>query len=129
MTTLRIGRIILFAKDLGRLLAFYRDVVGMAVVPGSDDSEGFVSLDGGACSLSLHRIPEPYASQIEIRDPPVAREDTPIKFAFFCEDVATTRAELIGRGAAMGEVRTFGPVVLCDGVDPEGNVFQLSNRI
>ena len=38
------------------------------------------------------------------------------------------RAELISRGATMGTFKRFGALELCDGTDPDGNTFQISNR-
>ena len=38
------------------------------------------------------------------------------------------REELLRRGAPMQEVETFGGLVVCDGWDPEGHRFQISNR-
>jgi len=52
----------------------------------------------------------------------------PHKIVFFAEDVEATRATLVARGAVMGDVRRFGELVLCDGQDPEGHVFQICNR-
>ena len=41
---------------------------------------------------------------------------------------AAARDLLIDRGAFMGPVNVFGDLHLCDGEDPDGNRFQLSNR-
>jgi len=123
-----IARVIIFAKDMGKMESFYRDVIGLSRVTTPDDSRDFVSFDAGAVRLSLHRIPEEYASDSEIADPPVPRKNTPIKIVFLADDVTRTRSELESRGASLGAVRQFGALHLCDGTDPEGNVFQLSNR-
>jgi len=53
----------------------------------------------------------------------------PHKIVFYCEDVAEVRAQLVAKGAKVGDVRTFGKLTLCDGQDPEGHVFQISNRL
>lgn len=124
----RIGRIILFAKDMEKMTTFYEVVIGLRRVQTPDDSDEFVALDAGGIHLCLHRIPEHYAREIEIATPPVAREGTPIKVCFHAPDVRRTRGELEFRGAMLGPVREFGHLHLCDGTDPEGNVFQLSNR-
>jgi catechol 2,3-dioxygenase-like lactoylglutathione lyase family enzyme len=128
MTARRISMIILFAKDMPRMAAFYRDVIGLRPAPSADDSEGFVTLDAGGCRLCLHEIPEPYARGIEIGDPPQARAGTPIKLTFYSADVRGDRAQLIARGVRMEEVRELGDLQLCNGIDVEGNVFQLANR-
>jgi catechol 2,3-dioxygenase-like lactoylglutathione lyase family enzyme len=125
---LRLSRIIVFAKDIRRMEAFYRDVLGLRRVQAADDSDEFVTFDVGACLLCLHAIPAQYARDIEIADPPEVRSRTPIKVTFLSRDVKRERTELVARGARMDEVREFGDLVLCNGIDVEGNVFQLSNR-
>jgi catechol 2,3-dioxygenase-like lactoylglutathione lyase family enzyme len=127
MNDLRIARVILFVKDMQRMLAFYEGTLGLVVEPGDHDPAEFVTLRAGSCELALHLIPERWARDIHIADPPEARESTPIKITFVAADVEAARVELTAGGARMGEVRRFPPRVSCDGVDPEGNVFQISN--
>ncbi len=109
---MKLSQVMLFAKDMPRTRTFYRDV----------------SFDAGGCFMALHAIPAAIAKDIEITQPPRARSDTPIKFTFFADDVDAARGRLIAHGAEMLEVRRFGALSLCDGLDPEGNVFQISNR-
>lgn len=47
---------------------------------------------------------------------------------FGARDVEGAREEPTRRGATFGGVMISGELHLCDGRDPEGNVFQLSNR-
>jgi predicted enzyme related to lactoylglutathione lyase len=65
------------------------------------------------------------ARQIEITNPPRAREETPIKLLFEVDDLDEVRQRLVFYGATMFEPRTTG---VCDGLDPEGNVFSLVPR-
>ncbi len=45
-------------------------------------------------------------------------------------DVAELRTELIAKGVRMRNLKSYpGTGPLCDGVDPEGNVFQLAQRV
>jgi len=60
-----------------------------------------------------------------IETPPKAREETPIKLVFESEDVTAARVHLISHGAIMFEPRPSGG---CDGLDPEGNVFQIVSK-
>jgi catechol 2,3-dioxygenase-like lactoylglutathione lyase family enzyme len=106
---MKLARAIVFVKDVDRMTAFYRDALGLAEVR---REPGWVELDG----VALHAIPP----GLEVSFAP--REDTPIKLAFACDDVAAARARLTAAGATMREVRPWGS---CDGVDPEGNVFQI----
>jgi catechol 2,3-dioxygenase-like lactoylglutathione lyase family enzyme len=110
--TLRLRRIILFTRSLDTLIAFYRDILGLPVRTGSAE-EGWVEFDAGGCGLALHRgKPKPGSS----------------KCAFGSSDVRKTREELMARGAKLGKVKDFGDLVLCEGRDPDGNFFQISNR-
>jgi catechol 2,3-dioxygenase-like lactoylglutathione lyase family enzyme len=112
---MKLARAIVFVKDAARMTAFYRDGLGLAVHLCEGD---WVELDG----VALHAIPDAIAAGITIEDPPRAREDTPIKLVFAAHDLGAARAHLIAAGAQMGEIKPWGA---CDGVDPEGNVFQI----
>ena len=59
---------------------------------------------------------------------PTGGPNNPHKIGFQADDVAAERARLVSKGVAMGVVRQFGSLTLCDGHDPEGHVFQLSNQ-
>lgn len=110
---LAVRRIIIFTPNLRAMAHFYRDLIGLPVV---GEERGWLDLDAGGCRLALHE----------------ARFDGaegPIKIAFFAPDVADARATLIARGVTgLGQVKAFGELRLCDGVDPDGNAVQLSNR-
>ena len=114
----------IFAKDMERMTAFYRDGIGLRVLPEAAQ-EGWVEFDAGGCLLALHAIPPAIAATIEITTPPQPRENTPIKLIFQTPDVAAARGHLIAHGATMFEVRARG---WCDGLDPEGNVFQIVTK-
>lgn len=84
-----------------------------------------MEFEAGGVSLSLHAIPAQFAETIELATPAEAREGTPIKLVFEADDLAAARAHLIAHGAVMFEPRAWGG---CDGLDPEGNVFQIVGR-
>jgi catechol 2,3-dioxygenase-like lactoylglutathione lyase family enzyme len=111
----------IFAKDLDRMTAFYRDGLGLRLRPESV-KPGWVEFDAGGAGLALHAIPDHIAATIDITVPPAAREDSATKLVFQTADVAAARAHLIAHGAMMFEMRGSGS---CDGLDPEGNVFQI----
>jgi catechol 2,3-dioxygenase-like lactoylglutathione lyase family enzyme len=119
-------RTILFAKDIKRMAEFYHEALGLPLLSDPNDS-GWVDLDVGGARLSLHAIPPRIARTISVTTPPRAREETPFKLVFEVEDVAQTRRQLSQRGATMFEPRpsASGPMGTCEGLDPEGNVFQL----
>lgn len=111
-----------FVKDLKAMITFYGEVLGLRRI---DDGsvEGWAEFGSGGVRLALHAIPPDIAQGIELGDPPMAREEAATKLVFRVADVAAERERLLGRGARMSELRPWGA---CDGVDPEGNVFQIA---
>jgi catechol 2,3-dioxygenase-like lactoylglutathione lyase family enzyme len=123
----KLARAILFAKDMARMTTFYRDTLGLPAIDVSTPSD-WVTLDAGGVELALHAIPLEIASKIVIVDPPERRGETPLKLVFFVPDIASTFERLVRHGVSMSEPRTFGTRTFCDGLDPEGNVFQIANH-
>jgi catechol 2,3-dioxygenase-like lactoylglutathione lyase family enzyme len=111
----------IFAKDMERMTAFYRDGIGLELVA-ERSSDWWVEFQAGAAMLALHQVSPDIADCIEITTPPEPRSNTPIKLGFETADLEATRAHLIEHGAIMFEPRRWGT---CDGLDPEGNVFQI----
>jgi catechol 2,3-dioxygenase-like lactoylglutathione lyase family enzyme len=124
---MRLSQTIVFAKDMARMVAFYGDALGLPILEGTPE-DGWVKFDAGGCALALHAIPPAIAARIDIQDPPRARGDTPIKLAFHVDDVDAARENLVARGVPMQEVRRRDATALCDGLDPEGNVFQITSH-
>jgi predicted enzyme related to lactoylglutathione lyase len=114
----------LFAKDMERMTAFYRDGLGLAVLPESS-SEGWVVFDAGGALLALHVIPPAIASGIEITDPPEPRSNTPIKLIFQTPDLDAACARLATLGATILPPRRESRSR--DVTDPEGNILQLTD--
>jgi predicted enzyme related to lactoylglutathione lyase len=109
----------IFVKDLPRMTRFYREAFGFTLIAQRSSAE-WSEFEGG---LALHAAPATIAATLMITDPPRARTETPIKLVFAVDDVLVARAQLVAHGAVMQEPR---PVGSCDGVDPEGNVFQIT---
>lgn len=112
-------RIIYFVKDMEKTTAFYRDTLGLTVVedPHLSPSE-WVEFDASPCRLALHKTFDPKGT-------------TPATYntiVFYSDDPMTTRDELMAKGVKIHEPMTDQRLVLCDGEDPEGNRFQISNR-
>ena len=76
--------------------------------------------------VALHAIPAEHAGDIEISCPPQARESNPVKLIFAVDDVRSERARLEAMGVTMLPRPWQKPDEACDGVDPEGNIFQIS---
>lgn len=76
--------------------------------------------------LLVHHIPAHIAADIHIETPPVRREDCAIKFFATVPslvDAGTTAATL---GGQLFDERWQGPgFIVCNAMDPEGNVFQI----
>lgn len=106
---LRVRRVILFTQDAPALAAFYRNVLGLRGLS-DPDNRGWIELDAGGIGLAIHK-----------GRPPAVRSSGP-KLAFLCPDVVAARAKL---GPVKGSA---GGLQLCDGRDPAGYPFQLSNR-
>ena len=74
------------------------------------------------------RIPKRITDTVEIAAPPIRRERAAIKLVFAVEDIEEARekaAELGGELEPSSREWEFEGARVCDGHDPEGNVFQL----
>jgi catechol-2,3-dioxygenase len=109
---LTIKRIVMFTADLPRMATFYRDVIGLDQMR---EETGWVEFAAGGCNVALHNG----ASEVGRRPP---------KLVFFAKDVAAARELLVNRGARLGTVKSKNGLDLCEGKDPDGNPFQISNR-
>jgi catechol 2,3-dioxygenase-like lactoylglutathione lyase family enzyme len=114
---MRLGKLILFVADVPKMVAFYRDVLGLSVV---HDEPGWVVLDAGGTQVAIH----------EMRGEPPSdgsrRADCYLKHVFHVEDLAAARARLQAAGVALDPVHTYDGRSFCNAIDPEGNVFQLA---
>jgi len=120
---------VLYAKDLQRLVDFYAAVADLDV---RSVQKGFAVLGRAPSQLVIVRIPKRIADAIDISAPPEPREETPIKLVFSVEDIAIVRNRAAERGGAMNAVEReweFEGAKVCDGHDPEGNVFQIRQAV
>jgi catechol-2,3-dioxygenase len=117
---MKLGQAILFVQNMAQMKAFYGGILGLNVIEDGDEWARFEG--GGGAVLALHLLPrEPPSSGAE-------RPDSYIKLCFHAGDVAAARSDLVARGVRMRELHQFGAVTFCDGVDPEGNIFQITSR-
>jgi catechol-2,3-dioxygenase len=119
-----LNRVMLHVQDVDRLANFYQQVFGLPVV---EEIKGDWSvLDAGPRQLALHRVGKAYrvvdaaSWEVESNAKLVMTVDRPL---------AELRAELTAKGVPMGEIKSYPGLagLLCDGRDPEGNVFQLAD--
>jgi catechol 2,3-dioxygenase-like lactoylglutathione lyase family enzyme len=120
-----IHRVIIRASDTRKCAAFFRDHFGYT--PLGEWTEQWAELDAGGCKLAFHQ---------GIYDPnPVGKSGgspaDPHKIVIVVRDVQEACDRLKARGVKMGAIKSFPErdgLVLCQGADPEGHIFQLSNR-
>jgi catechol 2,3-dioxygenase-like lactoylglutathione lyase family enzyme len=106
-----------FVKDLERMTAFYRDVMGFQPVK-ETRLDDWVEFRTGGAGLSLHAIPPHQAVELEIAALPRPRETSACKLIFSVDDLDAEHARLSERGATLLR-RPWGG---WEAVDPEGNV-------
>ena len=113
--------VILYAQEMGAMVRFYRDQLGLRVEEPADvddlSGESWVVLDTGATKLALHSGGEQRLGA-----------DTPM-IVFAVADLAAARSVLIDRGVALEEPFEAAPgILVCHGRDPEGNPLALEQR-
>ena len=109
---LALRRVMLFVPDVDEVADFYVEKLGLEVL---HREAGFVDLDAGGARIGLHRS--------------ATAQPGRTKLCFYAKDVSAARARLVALGVKMGKDPGPGEgLQLCDGKDPAGNVFQLSNR-
>jgi catechol 2,3-dioxygenase-like lactoylglutathione lyase family enzyme len=110
----------LFVKDIRRMADFYGETLGLKPIEPTR-TETWVEFDAGQTRFALHSIPAHIAGQIRISSPAQPREWNPVKLIFAVTNLEQERARL----AASGINLTVNSMGACDGVDPEGNIFQI----
>jgi len=118
--------IIIFVQDVPKLKRFYINNLGLQLVEETDDG-GWVLLGAGQCTIGLHKIGQGYAGPESAA--PLCESNTKLVFEVG-DDLAGLRDRLLQAGVLLRELKTFPNYGfwICDGEDPEGNVFQLRQR-
>ena len=111
----------LFVKDLDRMTAFYRDVIGLQPVE-ETRLENWVEFTGDGVRFSLHAVPSAIATEIHIDSPPRPRQQSSAKLTFAVRNVDAT----LKRIEQMGLPLLQHPWGDTEAVDPEGNVIAIS---
>ncbi len=121
---LNLSSIILFVQNADRLKAFY---VGILKLDIAEESPGWLLLKAGSCNIGLHKMGSQYLDTTKGE----FKFDNNTKLVFEIEDnIHTVRQQLLDENIVMREIKTFDNYnyLLCDGEDPEGNVFQLKQK-
>lgn len=116
--------LILYVKNVELLKNFYVENFNLKVI---EEDSIWVLLNAGTVHIGLHKIGDQYLDKIEAGH----TFDNNTKLVFTVDvDIELARNEFLSKNIQMREVKTFDnyDFWLCDGTDPEGNVFQLKCR-
>ncbi|WP_455205902.1 VOC family protein [Kaarinaea lacus] len=112
-----------YAKDSERLARFYESVAGMSRIHKTDE---LIVLQSQDIQLLVHKMPEQIAKDIVISTPPEKRENTALKFFFTVPNLTEARSIASSLGGEIFNENWSGPgFIVCNAIDPEGNVFQV----
>ena len=114
---------VLFARRLHQVATFYSNVLGLREVNRDDDH---ILLESSGFQLVVHRIPR-HSPVTELVEPPVRRATAAFKPVFFVHSLASVRSMAHAHGGAMEPQEnewSFNGILVCDALDPEGNVIQ-----
>lgn len=117
----QLGTIILYVKNVQLLRNFYVEHFNLKVI---EEDPIWVLLDAGGAHIGLHKIGDQYLENIEAG----YLFDNNTKLVFEIDiDIESARYGMVSKNIQMRDIKTFEnyPFWLCDGTDPEGNVFQL----
>jgi predicted enzyme related to lactoylglutathione lyase len=116
---------VLYVKDLQSMRDFYERCFAMSA---EHADKRFCVLASPDWELSLVRVADRVAAAVVIADPPLRREDSPIKLVFDVSDLDHAVSLVVAAG---GQIDPADPVwrfrdrLHRDCLDPEGNVLQL----
>lgn len=119
--------VLIYAKHLARMSAFYEQLLGAQVLHA--DAEHRV-LQAPDVQLIIHAIPPHIASTFEVAVPPVPREEQAIKPFFTVASLAQAEGVVLACGGLV-----CGPVWPAPGLrvrnvcDPEGNILHLRETV
>jgi catechol-2,3-dioxygenase len=122
---LNLDTIILFVKDVNALKLFYADILDLEIT--EETKSEWVVLKAGNSNIGLHKIGEQFLGQS--KEAFHVEGNTKIVFETD-EDICKVREQLLQKKVKIKEIKTFEgyDYLLCDGEDPEGNVFQLKQK-
>jgi hypothetical protein len=124
--TFTLGRIILFGHRVDNLKSFYVDNFGFSIVEEIKDQ--WIVMKAGEVEIALHKIGQGY----EPEDGKDFRVESNTKLVFYISgSLESFRQRLLTNGVQIGDIKSFQGInsLFCDGEDPEGNVFQIEQRL
>lgn len=124
-TNFKLDTIIFYVQNVERLKVFYSKIFGFEII--EEFQSSWALLANGQFKIGLHEI----GLQYQDKSKASFKFDNNTKIVFeIDEDINKTKAELISQGVVMREIKTFENYNywLCDGEDPEGNIFQIKQE-
>ncbi|MDT3402034.1 VOC family protein [Mucilaginibacter terrae] len=117
--------IIFYVQNVDQLKAFYKETFNLEII--EEYQSLWALLNAGPCKLGLHKIGEKYLN--ELKTDVKFENNTKIVFEIN-DDINKVRTLFVDQNIVMREIKTFDnyDYWLCDGEDPEGNVFQLKQK-
>lgn len=116
-----------YAQDVERLAAFYASLLGMTRRHATPQMAVLASPD---LQLVVHAMPPERAAQVAITTPPVPRDDAAFKFFHTVPSLEQARETAAALGGAVWPEQYPGPgFIVCNAVDPEGNIFQVRETV
>ncbi|RQN33761.1 hypothetical protein SAMN05216550_1469 [Paraburkholderia tropica] len=115
------SRLILYVRDVGLLKSFYQTHFEFLVTEEIENE--WAVMKAGGIEIAFHRVGAPY------RGLPKHTNTSNAKMVFSVESgLSELRDKLLDAGVRMRELKRYDGFaqLMCDGEDPEGNVFQLS---
>ena len=115
---------VIFAKDVSRLVDFYRQVLNAEVV---ELARSHTVLVASQSEIVIHGVSVAVAKSIVIEDPPVLRSSLPIKPVFEVDSLQRVREVTKSVGGGLKRINSAWNIrgySVLDGWDPEGNLVQ-----
>lgn len=122
---LNVDTIIIFVQNVDKLKSFYVDILQLDIL--EETQSEWLLLKAGNSKIGLHKIDDQYLDKSKGQ----FKFDNNIKIVFEVdEDINKVREQLLNQKVILKEIKTFDnyDYCLCDGEDPEGNVFQLKQK-
>ena len=120
---MKLGCAMLFVDDLGRMIDFFSETMGLHLVEESR-SDDWAEFDTGTTRFALHAIPHHLKSASRPTEPARARDEAAAKLIFDVENID----EELKRLSSLGVTLIHRPWGGRDVLDPEGNVIGLRAR-
>ena len=118
--------VIIFGQNIEILKKFYIDILKLSII--EEITSEWVLLDAGNCTIGLHRIGKEFRQE---NPNPDFKVNNNTKLVFIVQqDIFELRNSLLHQNVTIREIKTFDnyDFWICDGEDPEGNVFQLKQK-